>query len=214
MKKIKVIFLDIDGVMNSQVFYRERHKTLKRRLSIIYYVSLSKIKWVLNGFKYKYKSLLNHEIPEKFYKFENQLNRLKEETCSQKWRWLSEFCNEHDIKICVSSVWKNHFGPKGGRDPQLWDKALTELGFKEGTFVGITNTHKSLRGTEIQDWLDENPDVEDYAILDDDADMLEHQFVKFHHCDGWFGLSPNHLYRIHRQFTGESIYDYLSKTVK
>lgn len=35
------------------------------------------------------------------------------------------------------------------------------------------------RGGEIQEWLDAHPDVESYVILDDDSDMLEKQLPCF-----------------------------------
>jgi hypothetical protein len=130
---------------------------------------------------------------------------------------LSEWCNNTDTKICVSSVWKRHFGTEDYVcTPEKWEDALQLLGFKPGSFVGITGARRSLRGQEIQDWLNEHPEVEDYAILDDDSDMMEHQFTKFHHCDPWFGLSPNHLYRINRQFMKLNLdgYELLSKTLK
>ena len=208
---MKVIFLDIDGVMNSHVFYEKRYKSLahiiKRKLNVI----KSRIKKLFYGVDY-YKR--NSYSNEKSYTYEYQLKRLKEQTCQDKWKWLVEFCNENNIKICISSVWKNHFGDKNGRITEWWDKALTDLGFKEDTFVGITKTREAIRGEEIAIWLKYQDLVEDYAILDDDSDMLETQFTKFHHCDGWFGLSPNHLYRIKRQFDGKSEYSKLSKAIK
>lgn len=212
---MKVIFLDIDGVMNSQIFYRERHKRLDTRLSRFYYKSLSKIKWILNGFKHVYKSGLDYKFPDTIYDFKYQFKRLKEETCPQKWEWLSEFCNENDVKICISSVWKNHFGDRIKTKPGSWEDALVKLGFNKDTFVGITPGRKTLRGSEIQDWLNAHPNVEDYVILDDDSDMLEHQFKKFHHCDPWFGMGPNHLYRIKRQFNNKGVnYKKLSENLQ
>ena len=211
---MKVIFLDIDGVMNSHVFFEQRHKKLNNRFKRIYFSIKTKIKWVLNGFKYKYKSSSDRKPSEKMYTFDYQFKRLQESTCPQKWKWLSEFCNENDIKICISSVWKNHFGDKEYNLPEQWRGALIRLGFKEDTFVGVTGTRRTLRGEEIKEWLDkEHFKIEDYAILDDDSDMLPEQFKKFHHCDSWFGLSPNHLYRINRQFEGKNTYENLSETV-
>jgi hypothetical protein len=160
-------------------------------------------------------SLADYKPPKKSFTFNYQFERLLEETCPQKWEWLSEWCNETDTKICVSSTWKHQFGIEGYvSTPERWVDALFELGFKEGTFVGITGDRRTLRGEEIQDWLDKHPEVTDYAILDDDSDMMEHQFSKFHHCDPWFGLTPNHLYRINRQFENNSKYERLTQTLK
>lgn len=41
------------------------------------------------------------------------------------------------------------------------------------------NDHHSTRGEEIQAWLDKNPDVSVYAILDDDTNMLPNQLPNF-----------------------------------
>ena len=212
LNNMKVIFLDIDGVMNSQVFYRDRYRkrifTWRHWKYILFRKPLLKIGLIKNTTSQNWKP------PKNRYTFEYQLKRLKESTCPQKWGWLSEFCNENNIKICVSSVWKNHFGDENGRIPEWWGDALIELGFNPDTFVGITGDRRTLRGQEIKEWLDDHPEVEDYVILDDDSDMLEDQFEHFHHCDSWFGMSPNHLYRIGRYFNGLSCYKKLSVILK
>lgn len=211
---MKVIFLDIDGVMNSQVFYEERHRRRWRK-PITYWWELRRLIRKLLRIKPKGVSLADYVTPDSHYTFEYQFNRLKSETCKKKWEWLSEWCNETETKICVSSVWKHHFGTKGWvSTPEKWEDAFQLLGFAPGTFVGITGDRKKLRGEEIAEWLVKHPEVTDYAILDDDSDMLPEQFCKFHHCDGWFGLSPNHLYRISRQFENKSVYEKLTLTVR
>jgi hypothetical protein len=37
-----------------------------------------------------------------------------------------------------------------------WNDALIKLGFNDGIFVGITGNRRTLRGTEIKEWLDYN----------------------------------------------------------
>lgn len=210
---VKVIFLDIDGVMNSQVFYKERYDRRWRK-PITYWFELRRLFRKAFGIKPKATSMADYVIPDSHFEFDYQFERLKEETCKEKWEWLSEWCNETGTKICVSSTWKNHFGTKEYvSTPEKWEDALQLLGFLPGTFVGVTGNRRNIRGEEIAEWLEQNPNVEDYAILDDDSDMLPEQFKKFHHCDSWFGLSPNHLYRIDRQFEGKSNYEKLTKTI-
>lgn len=201
---MKVIFLDIDGVMNSGLFYRDRYHSFSNRIKMKCNIFISKVK--------KFLGIGNKRgINPKYYTYNYQLKRLKSETCPQKWKWLVEFCNENDIKICISSVWKNHFGDENGRIVEWWGKAFVDLGFNDDIFLGITGARKSLRGQEIQEWLGGRSSITDYAILDDDSDMLPHQFKKFHHVDGYYGMSPNHLYRIQIQFEHKGSYERLAE---
>lgn len=187
---MKVIFLDIDGIMNSHVFYEKRHKKRWLKPKTYYYWIKSKLRWIFNGFKYKAQTL---NINPKIKTFSSKYKFLIDNTDKQKWKWLSEFCNKNDYKICISSVWKRHFV-----NVEDWNKAFVKLGFNNDIFVGITGNRETLRGEEIKKWLDINKNVTAYAIVDDDSDMLANQMDSFFLVDGYFGLTPNTLYKINR----------------
>jgi hypothetical protein len=121
---MKIIFLDIDGVLNN-------YNTLGERLS-----------WESDSVK-----ILKRIIKETGAKV----------VLSSTWRKLKIYRDiiKNDMKI-------NYIG----KTPVLWKK----------------------RGIEIQEWLDENPGVEKFVILDDDSDM-EHLMSHLLHIDGEFGLT-------------------------
>jgi hypothetical protein len=52
-----------------------------------------------------------------------------------------------------------------------------------------SDSEDGIRGEEIQEWLDENPEVEKYAILDDDDDILDEQEENFFQTDFETGLT-------------------------
>lgn len=91
-------------------------------------------------------------------------------------RWVID---QTGAKIVISSTWRLS-GEKAIMD--MWD-------FRNlpGEVIGITPnltygrgfSDHTPRGVEIQQWLDEHPDVTNYVILDDDSDMLEHQMKNF-----------------------------------
>lgn len=82
-------------------------------------------------------------------------------------------------EVVLSSTWR------------LWEKTREEVAQKVVKFVDITPDFrgKGVRGDEIQAWLDENPDVTRYAILDDDSDMLESQQDNFFNTTWEKGLT-------------------------
>jgi hypothetical protein len=117
MKTMKVLFLDIDGVVNC--------KTTTRR----------------------YRGLMLVE------------------------RRLADIVRDivvavPDLKVVLSSSWREAAGGRAVVEEQVV------------TCFDVTpcfQAEDDVRGYEIQAWLEMNPGVEKYAILDDDSDFLPHQ---------------------------------------
>lgn len=66
--------------------------------------------------------------------------------------------------------------------------AVLDLPIVAETTHSLAAAGNRIRGAEIQQWLDENPGVESYAIVDDDSDMLPHQLARFVKTDFKNGL--------------------------
>lgn len=188
---MKVIFLDIDGVMNSELYARKQWSKRWLRLETYLWWIKSKVKFVLNGFKNKGISLKDIAYPKDFYTFKYKFARLKSQTDPTAWKFLAHLIEDTGAKICVSSVWKRHF-----KNAYEWDRAFVLMGLPYGVGVGITGERRKLRGSEIKEWLDNNPTVDKYAIIDDDDDMLRIQLPHFFKTDAYCGLSPNICYQI------------------
>lgn len=70
-------------------------------------------------------------------------------------------------KVVLSSSWRNH--PDG---VAVVNKSIVQT-------IDITPNMSGMRGNEIAEWLRLHPEVERYAILDDDSDMLPEQMPNF-----------------------------------
>jgi len=207
---MNVIFLDIDGVMNSNDFYHRKHNTTKMKLHRLWVNIKLTPQWIMTGSRSKIYSLADYVSPAYTKTFKYNFNRLKEDSDPLKWEWLTEFCNRTNTKICISSCWKHSFNSNPNINLEWWDETFNKLGFNIDTFVGITGNRGECRGDEIKAWIDKvnsnqntTPyvidSVDKYAIIDD-SDMLPEQKDSFFHVDGYYGLSPNTLYRIGRHF--------------
>ena len=95
--------------------------------------------------------------------------------------WLNQLCKGRDIEIVVTSTWRLH------HDYVL---ALRKGGLAEK--VGIfgctdcihTEDYYRDRGREINKFLEEHPDIQNYLILDDEDCFFDEQkpfFVKCEH---------------------------------
>lgn len=152
---MKVIFLDIDGVLNSG-----------------------------DNMRALYRLKINHGIGET----RDQHGQLFDERCVN---FLDCIVRETGANIVISSTWraagllkmKRMWGDRGlpGEVIDITPRVVSPEMVEKYYQVGAD------RGYEIQQWLEDHPEVTDYVIIDDDSDMLSHQaFVK---CNGKYGIT-------------------------
>lgn len=79
--------------------------------------------------------------------------------------------------IVLSSSWRND---------SAWKSYGPALDLP---IIDRTPTLTGPRGAEIADWLHRHPEVEQYAIVDDDSDMLPEQLPFFVHTDAFDGFT-------------------------
>ena len=182
-----IIFLDVDGVLNCQLFYEERFKKIKRNNKIPLYKVVK---------KQLRKLVKSKEIGTlEFYKRQMDAKRIE---------MLNDLCEVTDSVVVLSASMRSRWTPL-----QL-NKIFQHCG---ATFTIIDKTGHSesrIRGVEIHEWLKENCpywfgvnyyDFHRYAIIDDDSDMLLWQQHNFFQTDNYAGLTPNTCYKIKRFFT-------------
>ena len=146
---MKVIFLDIDGVLNSEdhaIYCHENPKFIEEGGSI--YVDPYPVLYIL------------------------------------------QLIDEMDLKLVISSSWRT------------WDLESTIKEFNRYKslcrltqyIVGITPRNMDDRvwvdrGEEIQQYLNEHPEIDNYVIVDDDNDMLDSQRDNFVRTNNRHGLT-------------------------
>lgn len=89
---------------------------------------------------------------------------------------IRRLCQAGEISICLSSSWRH------GADLHELANAF------DLPIFSATSSLATSRGHEIQHWLDDHPEVEEWAIVDDDGDMLESQMMRFVHTSHQDGL--------------------------
>jgi hypothetical protein len=170
MPDTNLIFLDIDGVLNCELFYLNR--VTKRR------------------------SELSHESAN---------------ICPKRLRWVADLCQETNSQLVISSTWRL------GKTPAYFADTFAEIGGEStaglviagltpdihGQALGEWDYPSIPRGVEIKHFLNNYaPCYRNYAILDDDADMLLEQGPHFFQTDPYAGLTP---------FTCQRIQDFFKK---
>lgn len=171
---MKVLFLDIDGVLNSQNWFGWRAYCTKNNGGGEFDMdkNLTEDKYML----YKLSMLDQRAIAN--------LNRIIDET---------------GCKVVLSSSWRCLWDPTEN-DTTL--NALKLRGFKYD-FYGLTPRipQKDFgleRGIEIQSWMDkelEKNEITSYLILDDDNDMLPEQMDNFILVNNQYGLSDIDVFK-------------------
>jgi len=145
MNPIKIIFLDMDGVMNS-------HQS-----------------------SYWYRNMLGHNEDEwvdyRDNSKEKGFSTYTKELCPLSCSNLRLIMERHtEARIVISSTWRRGRSPDFFNRLFKYFKII-----KEDRVIGLTPELRTERGYEIADWLMKySQPVEDFVILDDDGDMAEY----------------------------------------
>jgi len=153
MDKTKIIFLDVDGVLNRLGTPTEGRTTTT---------------W--NGF-------IGME-PELVQRFNTLVKEL-------------------GVGVVLSSTWRLS---KTWREDMKGNGLDMEFIDRTKDLYNAGKTARLPRGAEIQEWLDRHPEVERYAIIDDDSDMLPEQ--PFFQTNYAFGLTEDIAQSIKKHFNG------------
>ena len=163
---MKVLFLDIDGVLNSENWFAYR----------IYCVKNNMVNILMNfvdtddrNIKHKLTTLDDRAIAN--------LNRIVEET---------------ECKVVLSSSWRSSIESENIFTQNLLKLKGFKYEFYDVTPRLWFSDFSIRRGEEIKFWLDkesEKHEIESFVILDDDSDMLPEQMNNFIHVDGQVGLT-------------------------
>lgn len=165
---MKVLFLDIDGVLNSENWAGYRLYCIKNNM---------------------YDRVLNF-IDTNDENTEHKLTMIDDRAVAN----LNRIVEETGCKIVLSSSWRS----SQESENVFTQYILKLKGFKYELYdVTPRLWHKEFgtqRGEEIQLWLgkeSEKNEIESYVILDDDSDLLPEQMNNFIHVDGQVGLTYN-----------------------
>ena len=161
---MKVIFLDIDGVLNSTDYMHE---------------------------------LIDNNVHE----YENDIYQFIDENAVNI---IVNLCKEYNLKLVITSSWR-HFNLESTleyfkeiENKKIWSLIPYIIGVTPRAWIEKEDGHLDFldRGYEIEKYLNENKEIDEYVILDDDTDMLESQKEHFIHIDGKHGLNDCYINEI------------------
>jgi hypothetical protein len=165
-----LIFLDIDGVLNSTTsFIGYKEMNLRPQLKQMY-----------RDFHDVDETIENKED----FRFAIDLSMIDPVPLGL----LRILVNKTNAHIIISSVWRMH---KGGI--KYFNKLFNHFGWDNAPIIGATpSSNHGRRGLEIEQWMKKNnfnPMIDRYVIIDDDSDMLVEQFPHFVKCDNRVGFT-------------------------
>lgn len=159
----KIIFLDIDGVLNTEVY-------ITAFWDICDKLNLSRDeahKLHVDDFRDEYGAQFDPMAV----------------------RFLKYVCEKTDAKIVISSTWRQsglEIMKKMWVDRKLPSEVI-DITPDHSRRTGTTLQ----RGKEIAEWLSNHPEVESYVIFNDDTDMEQEQMINFVNTDQQYGITYN-----------------------
>ena len=177
-----LIFLDIDGVFNCQLFYSSNQ---------------------FKDYKEAKKQLRKDVKAERI----ERLDYYASQICKQRLQWFNKLCEDISAEVIVSSTWRSGktieelqeiFNYCGGTFKVI--SKTPHTGYERGTEISKwiqDNINLEVHGCNYYDF-------HKYAIIDDDSDMLLNQRFNFFQTDNYSGLTPNTCYKIKRFITGQT----------
>lgn len=174
-----LIFLDIDGVLNCQLFYETQQ---------------------FKDYKEAKKSLRKAVKSEQIERLEYYSHQI----CKDRIRMINGLCEETNSVVVVSSTWRS--GKSIEELQQIFDfcggtfKVIDKTPHDNCRIRGV-EIKQWLDANCIKLFGVHSHDFYRYAIIDDDSDMLLWQQDHFFQTDNYSGLTPNTCYRIKRYFT-------------
>lgn len=170
---MKLIFLDVDGVLNSVRSMVAWHK--------------------------EWKATIGHFDSE--YPYSGRRHILRNHIDEVAVMLMNRITDTSGAKYVISSAHRKHIPADmdGVRDLRKMQEYFSGFGLT-GEVIGYTPaTASSFRGTEIESWLLDHRDLDitHYVIVDDSSDMLAEQLEKhFVHTNAANGLSYDNFKQI------------------
>ncbi len=173
MYDYRIIFLDIDGVVNSEIWARFCYNHYKRNR--------------------KHNNLLNPYQINRIAKYcENHNCRC---IISSSWRWG----NYSDTIIDFSKHWqfKKLIPYIIGITPSIESR---HRGSEINYFLQAMNDDELFNKWNFSRYIKEKFHIIDWCIVDDDEDMLEDQLPKFVHTRFWTGITNKNFKQMNKIF--------------